>query len=98
MSFGMRNGWRKGEFLIIDAESGMTRYSSQVKRDYTGTMVTKHWADYEQPQNFIKPANDPRPIPFSLPGLQDFTVAVSAAATIGSTSVPTPFGPASHLF
>lgn len=98
MSDGIRNRWKKGEFLIIDSESGMTRYSGGVKKDYTGEMVTKRWADYEQPQDFIKPSDDPRPIPFANPGLQDFTVNVSASFYVGNTTVPTKTGPASHLF
>lgn len=98
MTFGCRNGWRKGEFLIIDSESGMTRYSGQVKKDYTGEMVTKRFSDYEQPQDFIRPNDDPRPIPFANPGLQDFQVSASASFYIGRTTIPTPPGPSSHLF
>lgn len=94
----MRNRWNKGEFLIIDAESGMTRYSSEVVKDYTGTMVTKRYADYEQPQDFVRAADDPRPIPFANPGLQDFDVEDCLPVYVGNTSVSTPFGPANHLF
>lgn len=98
MSRGYRNGWKKGEFLIIDSESGMTRYSSQVKKDYTGERVTKRFSDYEQPQDFIRPSDDPRPIPFANPGLQDFDVHVCLPEFVGDTSIPTMFGPANHLF
>lgn len=98
MSRGYRNGWRKGEFLIIDSESGMTRYSGEVKKDYTGERVTKRFADYEQPQDFIRPNDDPRPIPFSNPGLQSFEVGNCIPADVGETTQPTPFGPANHLF
>jgi len=98
MSSGMRNRWKKGEFLIIDSESGMTRYSNQVTKDYTGIMVTKRHADFEQPQDFIRPCDDPRPIPFANPGLQDFQVGNCVPVNVGETNVPTPFGPANHLF
>lgn len=94
----MRNGWRKGQFLIIDSESGMTRYSGQVKKDYTGEMVTKRYTDCEQPQDFIKPSDDPRPIPFSNPGLQSFDVSTCLPEFVGMTNVFTPFGAANHLF
>lgn len=94
----LRNRWKKGAFLIIDSESGMTRYSDQVRKDYTGEMVTKRWADYEQPQDFIKPSDDPAPIPFSNPGLQDFTVDTCLPIYVGETSVLTPFGPANHIY
>lgn len=95
---GIRNGWKKGRFLIVDPESGMTRYSDEVSKDYTGQMVTKRFADKEQPQDFIKPSNDPRPIPFANPGLQDFIVSTSALTYVGNTSVLTKTAPATHLF
>lgn len=98
MAIGCRNRWKKGEFLIIDSESGMTRYSGEVKRDYTGERVTKRWADYEQPQDFVRPCDDPRPVPFSNPGLQDFDVQDCIPPKVGETNVNTPFGPANHLF
>jgi len=94
----IRNGWKKGDWLVIDSESGMTRFSSQLKKDYTGEYVSKQYADYEQPQDFVKPLSDPRALPFSLPSDQNFVVDVSASPTVGNTSVPTPFGAASHLF
>lgn len=94
----MRNRWKKGEFLIIDSESGMTRYSGQVAKDYTGERVTKRFADHEQPQDFIRPSDDPAPIPFSNPGLQDFDVHDCIPQYVGESSVVTPFGPANHLF
>jgi len=94
----MRNGWKKGQFLIIDSESGMTRYSNQVKEDYTGEMITRRYADYEQPQDFIRPVNDPKPIPFANPGVSDFEVSMCLPEFVGETSIPTPFGPANHLF
>lgn len=94
----MRNGWRKGSYLIIDSESGMTRYNDQVKEDWMGEYVTTRYADYEQPQDFVRPLDDPRPIPFSNPSDQDFVVDVSASPTVGNTSVATKDGPASHLF
>ncbi len=95
---GIRNRWNKGRFLVIDFESGMTRYSDKLTQDYTGAMVTRRHADYEQPQDFIRPSDDPVPIPFSNPGLQDFTVTVSAPVFVGNTSVTAKPSPATHLF
>lgn len=95
---GFRNRWKKGDFLIIDSESGMTRYSSQVGRDYTGEMVTRRHVDSEQPQDFIKPSSDPKPIPFSNPGLSDFSVDTCTPPFVGETGVVTPFGSVNHMF
>lgn len=94
----IRNRWKKGNYLIIDAESGMTRYDDQVKMDYTGEYITKRYADYEQPQDFVRAEKDPYPIPFSNPSEQDFEVASCITRFVGNTSVETKFGPASHLF
>ena len=94
----MRNGWKKGDFLIIDSESGMTRFSSDVRKDYTGERVTKRYSDHEQPQDFVRPATDPKPIPFANPSNTSYTISVSASAFVGNTTVPTKMGPASHLF
>lgn len=98
MSNGCRNRWKKGAFLIIDSESGMTRYSDQVTRDYTGEMVTRRWAEQEQPQDFIKPSDDPKPIPFCNPGLQSFEVDTCLSEFVGNTTITTPFGSANHLY
>lgn len=76
----------------------MTRYSGDVKKDYTGEMVTKRFADYEQPQDFIRPNDDPRSIPFANPGIQNFQVGNCIPVDVGETTRPTPFGPANHLF
>lgn len=98
-AFPQRNRWKKGDWLIIDEESGMTRYASKVMRDYTGAYVTRRYADYEQPQDFVKAFNDPQPVPFAAPGISDFDVCVFEEYYIGETTIVAPRdGPAAHLF
>jgi len=98
-TFPRRNRWKKGAWLIVDEESGITRYSSQVMRDYKGSFVTKRYADYEQPQNFVKAFDDPKPIPFAAPGISDFEVCNVEEYYVGNTTVVAyRDGPADHIF
>jgi len=95
----MRNRWKKKDWLIIDQESGFTRYASEVTEDWKGLYVTKRYADSEQPQDFIRSLDDPKPIPFaSLPNT-DFDLCNGLPYFIGNTTIPNPqYGPAYHLY
>jgi len=95
----IRNGWRKGDWLIIDEESGVTRYVSQVQSDYRGLYVTKAFADMEQPQDFAVPLNDPIAIPFSNPPDRDFEVCNLTSLFVGNTTVFTnTYGPGQSIY
>lgn len=94
----IRNSWKSGDWLIIDEESGVTRYASEVRKDFRGLYVTKTYADDEQPQDFIKALDDPRPVPYSNQPDRDWDICVMLPPSIGETHVPTPKGPADHLF
>lgn len=99
----MRNGWKSGDWLVIDEESGMTRYASEVRRDWKGLYVTKAYADDEQPQDFIKPLSDPRPLPFYAMPFTEFDLANFVPIFIGETTLLTPrvtpdAGAAFHLY
>lgn len=85
-----RNGWRVGEHLVIDEESGVAKYSSEVTKDYTGRLVTREYADYEHPQDFVRAGNDPQPIADINPPDTTFDVCVYPDATIGNTGVANP--------
>lgn len=94
----MRNGWKKGAWLVIDFESGMTRYNYELAKDYTGLMVTKRYCDAEQPQDFVKGVVDINPLPFSNPSDQNFEVSAQEPTYVGNTNQITKMSPASHLF
>ena len=82
-----RSGWKRGDWLVIDEESGVTRYASQVDSDFRGLYVTRDYNDEEQPQNFVRPLDDPIELPFtSLPN-RNFTVCNAIPFFIGRTSI-----------
>lgn len=94
-----RNKWKFGDWLVKDEESGITRYASEIKVDYRGQFVTKRYADYEHPQDFISALNDPQPVPFTNTRSTEFEVCNTRDLTIGETGIPAPGnGPADHLF
>jgi hypothetical protein len=99
----LRKGWKRGDWLIIDEESGVTKYASQVRRDWKGLYVSKQYADDEQPQDFIKPLDDPRPLPFYAMPDTNFDLNNFLPVFIGLTSARTPTitptaGAAAHIY
>lgn len=94
-----RNGWKSGDWLVQDEESGATRYASQTRRDWQGLVVTSRYADPEQSQDFIKPLDDPRPVDYMSRIPDVLTVSTTAPAYAGrNTLVRAPLGAANHLF
>lgn len=95
----MRSGWKKGDWLVIDEESGVVTYASRTRKDFKGNIVRKRWADAEQPQDFIKAKSDPYPLPFSNSPDNNQTIANFVPVYVGNTTVPTfPYGVANHLY
>lgn len=96
----MRNGFKKGDWLVIDEESGLTEYASKVVKDAYYKYVNKNYADPKHPSEFVRNStNDPHPLPFtSLPD-RDFEVTVLLPDFVGNTTIPSPTnGAASHLY
>ena len=94
---GRRSGWKRGEHLVRDEESGFTEYASKVRRDYYG-VLTKH-PDPMHPQDFIRARNDPFiSDPQNPPTYIYDTSAYNLGDFVGVTVVPAPVGPATHLF
>jgi hypothetical protein len=85
-------GYKKGDWYVVDQESGLVEYASDVAQDWTGKYVKKQWMDYENQQDFVKPLKDPKPLPYYSP-LNFPTTIATASAFVGKTNVPTsPFG------
>lgn len=93
---GKRNSWVLGDWLVIDEESGMTRYASETGKDGYGKRVTKRYADDRHPQEFVKAPQGEKAVPFANPPERNFEICYST--TIGSTSIPVVEGPASHIY
>lgn len=94
-----RRGWKRGEWLVRDEESGFVEYGSNVTRDYYGVLKRKDQADHSHPQDFVKAGLDPYTrYPQSDPSYIYDTSAYNVSAFVYGTNIPTPVGPASHLF
>ena len=93
----MRRGWKRGDWLVRDEQSGFTEYASKVRRDYYG-VLTKD-PDSSHPQDFIKAKGDPYiNDPQNPPQYIYNTSAYNQGTFVGVTTVPAPVGPATHLF
>lgn len=94
-----RRGWKKGEWLVRDEESGFIEYGSNVRRDYYGVLKRKDQADYSHPQDFIRAKEDPFTQYPQNPPIQTYnTSAYNVSAFVYGTTIPIPLGPATHLF
>lgn len=93
-----RNRFRIGDYLVRDDESGIVRYRSQMTERWDGAMVSPKSWETRHPQEFVEALNDPQALTDIRP---DEAVPVAANVEpvfIGATTVPTPTGPATHLF
>lgn len=96
---GRRRGWKPGDHLIKDEESGFTIYASEAIRDSYGVLKKKSEADSLHPQEFIRARRDPYPVYPVAPPVRDYDFSQSlVGSTVGTTNVPVITGPASHLF
>lgn len=94
-----RRGWKRGDYLVKDEESGFTEYGSKVAYDYYGVLKLKKQGDRLHPQDFIQAKDDPYPVyPISEP-LRDYDTYDSVVGFyVDSTLIDTPSGAALHLF
>jgi len=94
-----RRGWKRGDWLVKDEESGFTTYGTRVEYDYYGVLKLREQADPAHPQDFIKAKEDPYPVyPVSQP-LRSFSLDESVVGfDVGETTIDTPDGPALHIF
>lgn len=94
-----RRGFKSGDWLAKDEESGFTTYGSRLARDYYGVLKLKEQGDKVHPQDFVRAKEDPYPVtPISDP-FRDYNLTESVIGfDVGETNIPTPFGPALHLF
>lgn len=94
-----RRGWKRGDWLVRDEESGLIEYASNVGRDYYGVLKRKDQMDRQHPQDFVKAGRDPYiNTPQSDPSYAYNTSAYNVSAFVYGTNIPTPIGPATHLF
>lgn len=94
----IRNTHRVGRHLVRDDESGAVYYDDEMVKRWDGLMVHKSQYEGRHPQEFVRAKNDPKALidvrrdtPWPSP-------TNAQAVYIGTTNVPTPNGPASHLY
>lgn len=95
----MRRGQKIGDYLMVSDESGLTFWASEMRQRWDGAWVhTSEW-EIRNPQDFVKARKDPTP---SNPARPRAEVVAACPEYfnlyVNGTTVPTPFGPASHLF
>lgn len=102
MSRGKRSGYRRGDWLVIDDESGLTVYASETVEDYYGRRIIKDYADWAHPQDFIKARDDPKPLPFLRPDVVASAPCNIYPEFVGVTDISTSAlqvgSPAAHLY
>jgi hypothetical protein len=98
MRINKRNRLKVGDWLIIDEESGVTRYASEVRQDWRGLYVTDRYADPEHPQDFIRAFGDTEAVPYTNPPSEAITVNNSASNFVGQSGVSAPRGPFWHIY
>lgn len=95
----IRNTHKIGDHLMVDDESGIVHYASEMVQIWDGSWRHKSNWEPRHPQEFVKAKKDPYPIKNVRP---DATYPVPQNVLpefIGNTSIPFPTtGPAAHLF
>lgn len=96
---GVRHTHKVGDYLMASDISGRVFYASEMRKRWDGAWV--HHSEWEprHPQEFITARLDPAPLrEVRVRGQVPDGCAVEFDLYIGSTTVPVPSGPASHLF
>ena len=95
----VRNTHRRGDYLMVDDESGLTHYASEMVERWDGLFVHRDNNETRHPQWFVKARNDPRALQHVRPLDPQAAVDNTFDLEIGETTVPTSLnGPATHLF
>jgi hypothetical protein len=93
-----RRGWKRGDWLVRDEESGFIEYASNVGRDYYGVLKRKDQMDKVHPQTFVKAGRDVQiSYPQASPSITYNTSAYDVSAFVYGTNIPTAIGPAAHV-
>jgi hypothetical protein len=94
----IRNRHKVGDYLMQDDESGFVHYASEMMEIWDGTFRHRNNFETRQPQEFVRAKNDPRALVDVRIEIPSSAAANVESAFVGETGVPTPTGPASHLF
>lgn len=65
MPTGIRNGWRSGDYLVMDDFTGMPEWRSKMAKTWDGFLVGVRGNEQEfgrHPQTFVRAKADPKPL------------------------------------
>lgn len=93
----MNAKYRPGDYLINCDITGRKIFASRAKKDYRGNIVSPEAYLKRNPQDFVRAINDGKPVPVIRENVP-ISPLLLYPDNIGATNVPTPVGPASHLF
>lgn len=94
----IRNTHRVGDYLMLDDESGLVHYASEMREIWDGTYRHKKNFETRQPQEFVYAKDDPKALFTVRPEPLVTSPTNNVSGLIGDTSVTTPTSPAGHLF
>jgi hypothetical protein len=89
--------YRPGDYLIDCDITGRKIFASQAKKDYRGNVVSSNAFLKRNPQDFVKAIDDGKAVPIIRENIPNSPLLLYPD-TIGATAIPTPTGPATHLF
>lgn len=95
----VRNTHRVGDYLMVDDESGLTHYASEMVQRWDGLWVHHTNNESRHPQEFVRARSDPRALRNIRPDQFVAVIDNTFELEVGETNVPTVIdGPAAHLF
>lgn len=93
----MTRSFKPGDYLIQCDLTGRKVLASTTRKDYRGNVVCEYAYLKRNPQDFVRALNDGKPVTIIRENFPDSPLLLYPD-TIGATPIPTPTGPASHLF
>lgn len=94
----IRNTHRPGRHLMRDDESGLVHYDDELVKRWDGLYVRRDQYETRHPQEFVKARNDPIQLREIRTDPLVARPTTAEATLIGTTSISTRTGPASHIF
>ena len=89
--------YKPGDYLITCDLTGRKIFASEARKDYRGNVVSPSAYLKRNPQDFVRALNDGKPVPMIRENFPDSPFLLYPDF-VGATTVPTPVGPASHLY
>lgn len=93
-----KSRYKAGEWLVVDEESGFTRYASEVEQDWKGSYIRKNFIDKINPSVARQVPDDDTSVSFITARTVMERPDLTTPVTVGNTSVKTKISPADFMF